>query len=549
MDHFRAGRRPYTAAAALMTTVVVAQSVGAAVCLLALLAGVPSWAAVVAAAVVGGALFTRVGGRFAVAWIGTVLGLIGTRRPTIGRTTDFHAASETVGLHWIAGQVVAVVELLPPSGHWTRVTRERVDSPDHLPVAALAACLNQHDVTLGGIDIVAHGSRAVTGTPAAEVYDNLVGPLPAVARRTVWVALRFDAAADGASVARRGGGEEGAARTVAVAARRVVRALGDAGYASRILPAADVESAAALICRGVHPDAMDQQWSHVPLQGLCNTGNAIDPRHLSRELLTAVWAHPGVGTTVTVRLRPAADKDSVLVGAAFRTTTRAVPSRGLRHPGLISMQGRHRDALVAQLPVSSPDLDHLTPLRATDPAHLDRLHLPVAGCGQLVGSDAQGHAVAIRLSGPGVRDVLVDGELYLAQQVVFRAVGTGARVLVHTDRPHAWTTLVEAIGAPKRLRLAHGSAWAETGFDTLVVDGPPAPPARPGVTTVHVQPTAAPASATAPTVDVSILQPGASGDRVILTTGGRSIDLALVTISSETAFLGRPRPSRLVGAP
>ncbi len=56
VDHFRAGRRPYTAAAALMTTVVVAQSVGGR-CLLALLAGFRPWAAVVAAAVVGGALF------------------------------------------------------------------------------------------------------------------------------------------------------------------------------------------------------------------------------------------------------------------------------------------------------------------------------------------------------------------------------------------------------------------------------------------------------------------------------------------------------------
>ncbi|MFC9515854.1 type VII secretion protein EccE [Nocardiaceae bacterium NPDC056970] len=544
MDHFRAGRRPNTAAAALVTTVVVAQLVGAAVCLLALLAGLPLWAAVVVAAVFGGALFTRVGGRFAVAWAETALRSLGDRRPGIGRTTDFHAPGETVGLHWIAGQVIGVVELLPPRGHWTRVTRDRIDSPDHVPVAALAACLNQHDVALDGIDIVAHGSRAVTGTPAADVYDSLVGPLPAIARRTVWVALRFDAAANGASVARRGGGEEGAARTVAVAARRVVRALADAGCAARILPAADVESAAALICRGVHPDTMDQQWSHVPLQGMCNTGNAIDPRHLSSELLTAVWAQPGVGTTVTVRLRPGADKDSVLVGAAYRTTTRAVPSRGLRHPGRISMQGRHRAALVAQLPISSPDLDDLTPLRATVPDLLDGLQLPVAGCGQLVGSDARGHAVATRLSGPGVRDVLIGGELYLAQQVVFRAVGTGARVLVHTDRPHAWTTLVEAIGAPSRLRVAHGSSWSETGFDTLVVDGPPAPPARPGVTTVHVQPTAAPASAT---VDVSIVQPGSSGDRVVLTTGEHSIELALVTISSETAFLGRPRPSRLVG--
>ncbi|WP_420878874.1 type VII secretion protein EccE [Rhodococcus sp. (in: high G+C Gram-positive bacteria)] len=545
MDHFRAGRRPNTTAAALVTTVVVAQSVGAVVGLLALLAGLPLWAAVAVGAVSGGALFTRVGGRFAVEWADTALRRLGNRRPGIGYSSDFHASGDTVGLHWIDGQVIAVVELLPASGLWTRVTRDGVDTPDHVPVAALAACLNQHDVTLGGIDVVAHGSRAVTGSPAADVYDNLVGPLPAVARRTVWVALRFDAAANGASVARRGGGEEGAARTVAVAARRVVRALSDAGCRSRILQASEVESAAALVCRGIHPDTMDQNWSHVPLQSLRNTGNAIDPRHLSRELLSSVWALPSVGTTVSVRLRPSADKDSVLVGAAYRTTTRAAPSQGLRSRGLISMDGRHRDALVAQLPVSSPELDDLTPLRAAAPGLLDALRLPVAGCGQLVGSDAQGHAVTARLFGPGVRDVLVTGELYVAQQIVFRSVGTGARVLIHTDRPHAWTTLVESVGAPSRLRIARESSLTETGFDTLVVDGPPAPPARPGMTTVHVQPTTTPATATAA---IAIVQPGSSGDRVILTTEGHSIELALVTIPSETAFVGRPRPSRLVGA-
>ncbi|PTR31454.1 type VII secretion protein EccE [Rhodococcus sp. OK519] len=545
MDHFRAGRRPNTAAAILVTTVVVAQLVATAVCLLALVAGLPLWAAVVVGVVLGGTLFTRIGGRFAVTWAATALRYIADRRPVIGRTTDFHAPGETVGLHWIDGQVIALVELIPPPGNGTRVTLDAVDSPDLVPVAALAACLNQHDVALSGIDILAHGCRTVAGTPAADVYDSLIGPLPAVARMTVWIALRFDAASNGASVARRGGGEDGAARTVSVAARRVVRALADAGCPSRILPASEVESVAARICRGVHPDTMGQQWSHVPLQGVCNIGNAIDPRHLSRELLTAVWAAPGLGTTVTVRLRPGSDKDSMLVGAAFRRTIRTAPTRRALRKGLLSMQGTHRDALVAHLPIASPALDDLTPLRARARDLLDDLCLPVTGCGQLVGSDSQGNAVTARIFGPGVRDVLVAGEVYLAQQLVFRAVATGARVLIHTDRPHAWSTLVEAVGAPTRLRVAHESSWSETGFDTLVVDGVPAPQARPGVTTLHVHssvPQPRPAAA------LSIVQPGASGDRVILTAGRHSVELTLVTISPETAFLGRPRPASLVSA-
>ncbi len=259
------------------------------------------------------------------------------------------------------------------------MTRERVDSPDHLPVAALASCLNQHDVTLGGIDIVAHGSRAVTGTPAAEVYDNLVGPLPAVARRTVWVALRFDAAADGASVARRGGGEEGAARTVAVAARRVVRrsatpatprascrdrrGVGGRAHLSRRPPRRD--GPAVVPCPAPGP-VQHRQRDRTP---------ASQPRTAHRGV-----GAPGVGTTVTVRLRPAADKDSVLVGAAFRTPpVRCRPEVCGTGPDLDAGPAprRSRRSIAGLVPGSRPP--H-SPAR-NRPGPLDRLHCrwPVAG--------------------------------------------------------------------------------------------------------------------------------------------------------------------------
>ncbi len=398
-----------------MTTVVVAQSVGAAVCLLALPRGVPSWAAVVAAAVVGGALFTRVGGRFAVAGSGTVLGLIGTRRPTIGRTTPTSTprARQSACTGSPARSSLSS-KLLPPSGHWTRVTRERVDSPDHLPVAALASCLNQHDVTLGGIDIVAPGvapSPALRPPRCTTTWSVRFPPSPAAP--CGWRSGSTPPPT-AASVARRGGGEEGAARTVAVAARRVVRALGDAGYASRILPATDVESAAALICRGVHPDAMDSSGP------MSRSRACATPATRSNPGISAANCSPRCGRT------PASGRPSrcacVPPQTRIRYSSVPRPDTPVRcrpevcgTPGLISMQGRHRDALVAQFGRLVPGSRPPHSLLANDPAHST-----ACTCRCRLRATRRfgrpGPRRRHRLSGPGVRDVLVDGELYLAQQ-------------------------------------------------------------------------------------------------------------------------------------
>ncbi|RVW05110.1 type VII secretion protein EccE [Rhodococcus xishaensis] len=536
MDRIRAGRRPHTSTVTV-ATIVMAQLLAVAVGLVGLWAGLPLWAAAAVAVPIGALLFVRVDGRLPVSWAEASWHYLRKRRPGIGKGADFHSPTETVGLHWIDGQVLAVVELLPPTKSRTRITPEFDDSPDRLPLSALAGCLAQNDVALSGIDIVSHGSRAVAGTPAAEVYDALIGPLPATAHRIVWVVLRFDASANAVSVTRRGGGAEGTSRTLAVAARRVVRTLTDAGCRARILSAAEIDSACARVCRGVHPDAMDQEWDHVPLAGAHNVGNVLDTRKLSRKLLTGLWTMPSLGTTVAVRLRPGRDSGSIRVGASYRRTTHTAPEP-VKLPGLISAQGRHRDALLAHLPVSSPDLDALTPLGEITFDRLDSLSLSVSGCGQLVGSDVNGTALAARITGPGVGEVHLAGELYLAQQVVFRAVATGARVLVHTDRPHAWAHLVGSVATPMRLRLSDESLGSEAGFDTVVVDGVPPPAARSGVTIIHVHsdPRMFPQSIP----DVSIVQPGACGDRVVVTVGDERIDAALVTIPSETAFIARP---------
>lgn len=453
----------------------------------------------------------------------------------VGRAPSSHRP-----LWWHGTEVVAVVEVLPPRGDITRITRDRVESDHRLPLGDIARCLVQHDIALSAIDVVSHGYRTIPGTPAAEVYDRLLGPLPAPAMRTAWLALRFDPNVCPEAVARRGGGAEGAARAMVIAARRVTRALAAAGYRSRILTAAEIQSATAHITRGVGPGELRQTWSQVPLPGACNVGYALDPRQLTREHLTQVWAPSTLGTTVTVRLRPGAEPGSVRAGAAFRLTTRTLPERKPL-PGLVSTRGRGRESLLAHLPLAVPGLESLMPLRTFGPDDLDALHLPVTGCGQLVGSDSSGQAVGTRLLGAGVDRVYVAGELYLAQQLVFRAVATGARLVIHTDRAHAWRSLIDAVATPDRLRIAGASPQTDSEFDAVVLDGVQPPTPRPGVTAIHLygQPEQWPQDQP----DLSILQPGAIGDQVVLTIGGRGLRLSLVTIPSEAAFIGRPRSS------
>ncbi|WP_305092344.1 type VII secretion protein EccE [Prescottella sp. R16] len=532
MDHFRVGRRPYTFPA----TVVVAQLLAIAVGLLGVWAGLPWWGALVVALTVGGALFIRIDGRLPLTWAAAGWRYLRGHRVPLGSGRDVALPGETVGLYRAGGQVLAVLEVSPTGPGPSRLTRDGCDTSPYLPLSALTGCLEQIDVALAGIDVVSHGTRTADGSPAADVYDSLIGPLPASAQRSVWVTLRFDVAASAASAARRGGGVDGLARTAAVAARRVARTLADAECPARILAVSEIESVCARICRGVHPDTMAQRWDHVPVPGGRNVGAALDPRGLSASLLARLFAVPGLGTTVAVRIRPGRS-GSVRVGASVRWTVPGdAPAPDL--PGLISVHGRQRDALSAQLPVSAPELDDLIPLREIAPARLDDLLLPAAGCGQLAGADAGGQAVTARLTGPAVADVYVAGELHVAQQVAFRAVATGARVLVRTDRPHTWAALSGSVARPDRLLVHDGTPGETTGFDTVIVDGVPAPPARPGVTLVHVHPD--PRMWPPGRPDVSLVQPGACGDRLTLTVGAVRCDLTMVTIPAEAAFVGRP---------
>ncbi|WP_416063698.1 type VII secretion protein EccE [Rhodococcus indonesiensis] len=516
----------------------------------AVAAGAPPPALVLAAALAAVAVVVPVRGRDAVDWWREWWRFRNRPIRTAPVIVDVAAAGDgpvgvcwdgsAVGVCWDGSAVVAVVELVPAGGDLTRLTRDRADPLRRLPLAAIAACLSRHDVELDGIDVVVHGSRVCDETAAGEAYGSLVGPLPAAATRTVWLALRFDALACPAAVARRGGGSEGAARAVRIAARRVVRALAEQRHAARILDAGEITRAVESVTGGADPLLLEEDRDAVRLPGGLSRAAVVEPGRLDRTTLTHLWSEPLSSATITVRLRPGTEPGTVRMGAVVRGTSRS-PEPSRRMPGTRRLWSRELDGLLASTPTAAAGLEDLVPLRTVQLGDVDALTLPVTGCGQVIGADESGAAVSARVTGPGVRSVYVAGELYLAQQLVFRSVAIGARVAIHTDRASAWRPLLAAAG-PDRLRLGD-----DRGVDTIVYDGvvPATVPA--GTTAIHVH--ADPDRWPRERPDVSILQPGAAGDRVVLTTGGRRMSLSLVSVGAEAAFIGRPRAGGRSRAP
>ncbi|MGW4716150.1 type VII secretion protein EccE [Nocardia sp. NPDC004260] len=525
-----------------MRNLLIAQIIGLIAAVVALFAGLPGLPTLGVAVVVALIPLIPVAGRTVLDWIATWWRYLTHRDYELGDTVDFRGTDgRSLGLYWDGSRVVTVVEVLPPPGGLTRIARTTVHASHLLPLAELAKCLNQHDILLSGIDIISHGHRSRSGTPAGKIYESLLGPLPATAHRTVWLAIGFDAVACPEAADRRGGGAEGASRAVTIATQRIMRTLEDADCNARILTAPEIRKAVLQITGGYDPRTLEHGWRYAEIGNSVNIGSALDPKRLESDVLAQLWVAPSRGTTVAVRLRPGSSADSVSIGAAWRLTARELPERS-ELPGMISMNGRHRDGLLAHLPLAVPGVDDTIPMIEHLIDIVDDLHLPSSGCGQLIGSDDEGNGVAARIVGAGISTVYVAGELYLAQQLVFRALAVGERILIRTDRARAWENLVTTIGNPERLTIAIETHQSDAGFTATVVDGVLAPAPHAGVTTIYV--TGDPMGWPAARPDLAIHQPGAIGNHVVLRTGTAQVDLTLVSIPSEATYIGQPRGRR-----
>lgn len=453
------------------------------------------------------------------------------------------------GMRWDGDRLITMLRIDAQPRTVTRLSPSGLLGEDVLPLAELARCLDQFDIRLAAIDVIGTGSRSAGTGPVARAYESILGPLPAVAHRTVWVVLRLDPLANAAAVDRRGGGGEGTLRAATVATRRVANRLAARGLSAIALSATEMSEAVAQLTLGAAPAEFHESADSLSHNGFHHVSYRMTPEALGPRGIAGVWSTPTVASTITVRLQRVPDSvrdtGSIAVTALARFTTRDTPCR-VRPSGLVPLPGNQRRAMLFSLPLGSgvpalPLDSYLGP-----PDALDRVPLPIAGCGQLVGADSSGQGVALPLVSRQVRRVEVIGSALVAKQVVLRAVALGASVVVHTNRHDEWRPMVGRVGMPQALSLATWSAGSQQAssyrFATMVVFDGIAPSGQHSDATVlllhrHGQM----ADGFAP--DVTLLEDPATANLVTVRTESGETRVRMVATPDELRYVGAPPPA------
>ena len=466
------------------------------------------------------------------------------RRPATVPWTPFdheEPGGTTMGFCWDGKTLTSLVRIddAPPSVHV--LTPGAAVSGGMVPMDLLVDCLRTFDVALHSIDVINQGSRSAGRGHVAAVYDAVLGPLPAVARRSVWVVVRLDPARCPDAVTARGGGWEGALRTADVATRRVANRLRDAGIPASTTTASEMAHASAELAGNVDLGAIEESWTACQSGRLHLRSHEIEPATCTTEGLGTLWSLPSHSTTLTLSLRRGEHRDAVELRGIVRLDSLGRGREG--HPGVRRLSGRQFDALLCALPWPTPRRpvgQWFTVRGDNELPPLAGLELPVAACGQVVGADEQGRAIAVPLFGPRVVRVELHGSLHLAQQVVLRSIALGARVRVRTRRTGAWREMVEAVGDANQLQVVGPDrgvvdSAAQQEFSVEMFDGEPERPVRVGATAVVVSPSNSPPSTAA---DVRLQLLDEDRDEVLVTTPTTSVTVTMVASDEEMRYIG-----------
>ncbi len=216
-------------------------------------------------------------------------------------------------------------------GGWTAVLLvdpmpalvNQVGSAPNLPLSALAPCLEDRGVLLDAIQVIWHcypGSAALPAqSPALASYLEVLGPLPAAARRTTWVAVRLDPQRCAQAVSERGGGVEGAHRAVLGALSRVRNALESKGVRARplspdeLLAAGIKSSELSAVAGSQETVSLNERWDGVTAAGVGHSSYAVTgwPGKGSLNSLTSVRA---LSSTVVLSISPGEGEEVGLRG-------------------------------------------------------------------------------------------------------------------------------------------------------------------------------------------------------------------------------------------
>jgi type VII secretion protein EccE len=236
---------------------------------------------------------------------------------------------QPLGLAWHQGSWTAVLQVDTATS-----LVSPVGGTPSLPLGALAPCLEDRGVVLDAIQVIWHcypGSAALpSASPALNSYLEVLGPLPAAARRTTWIAVRFDPQRCLGAVQERGGGVIGSHRALIGALSRVRSALDNRGVSTRPLDAdqllrAGISAAELTAVAGTGRQvALRERWTGVTAAGVGHSSYAITgwPANIGTGNLNALTGVRALSTTVSLSVSPAGDGAEVGLRGLVRVSAR-----------------------------------------------------------------------------------------------------------------------------------------------------------------------------------------------------------------------------------
>lgn len=445
-----------------------------------------------------------------------------------------------IGLRRDGRRLVTLIKIEPDPNLLTVLDPAKAVSGATLDLRTLAEGLQCFDTPIHSMDVLVTGSRNRGHGKAVAVYEAVLGPLPAIAHRTTYVVVRLDPMRCADAVRRRGGPQcDAAERVAATAAQRVANRLSVAGLRTRILSSAELDDVTDSGADLTRIDQIEEDWSTCRIGTLRLQTFAMGRDLFCEKGLASLWTSHHNMTTVCVSIRTEHPE-----GLAVRGMVRFVDrgSRRPRLPGLIDLPGRQYAAMLCTLPI--PDVGRGLPgwLYGTSGEAVDDLTLPTAGCGQVIGADENGRAVAAWLFGPGISHVEMHLPLHFAQQMVLRALAVGARIRVHTRRGAAWRAMRDLVADDGYLTISDADegdgddepvrSYSVELFDEVVEHR-----VADGATTISLRPwDVAPVR----DADVTLQLTDPDRDAVRITTPAATAQVAMIATDEEMRYLASP---------
>lgn len=236
---------------------------------------------------------------------------------------------QDVALAWHDSKWTAVLLVEP-----TPALITQAGGAPSLPLSALAPCLEDRGVVLDSIQLTWHcypGSAALPAdSPALSSYMEVLGPLPAAARRTTWVSISLDPKRCPAAVQERGGGIVGSHRALIGALSRVRNALESRGVPTRPLNPDELLRAgiSAAELTGVAGSntrvRLRERWTGVTAAGIGHASYAITgwPKGRINSSLNALTSVRALSATVAMSISPTQDDGKIGLRGVVRVSAR-----------------------------------------------------------------------------------------------------------------------------------------------------------------------------------------------------------------------------------